>query len=173
MIDKKKNLTKVAARRKNLKELGEWDERIKEMGHENEEKGIKAVREVQKIDEIKQDKEKNDALEILTTKRKHKDSDYFASLCGWGGVVLNGISIPHGYQVTLKYSKEGVVVWIRSPKGAYYARGIKPSMNPLFDMRAVEDKVMEAIDFIDVLGNPEGKNGEKNGRNGRIITARK
>lgn len=146
-------MSKLDIRRKNLKKAHEWEERIKEMGHPSEERGIKAVREVQKEDDIKQEKLKTDALEKISHKRKFSDNEYRSSLCGWGKVVLLGINLPKGYDIRLTQNfrnSKKIEVWIKSPSG-WYARGIDPSFIPEFDMRAVEDKVMEAIDFIDAL----------------------
>jgi hypothetical protein len=161
-------MTKLDTRRKNLKKLGEWEDRIKEMGHPDEERGIKAVKEVQAESEAKEEKKKTQSFEKISKARRFTDDEYRASLCGWGNVVLRGIGLPKGYKIRLTQNfrdSKGVEIWIGTPKNAWYCRGIKPSMIPEFDMRAVEDKVMEAITYADILANPEkgivDKNGER------------
>lgn len=142
--------SKIEIRRENLKKAYEWEEKIKEVGHESEARGIKAVKELQKEDDLKQEKIKNASLEKITSKRKFSDKEYKQALIGWGNVVLLGIKLPSGFLIKLTQTKKGIVVWVRDQK-AWYARGIEPSFVPEFDMRAVEDKVMDAIDFADSL----------------------
>lgn len=156
-------MSKLDTRRKNLKKLGEWEEKIKEMGHEDEKRGIKAVEEVQKEDDLKQEKVKIDTLEKLSKTRKNgrSDDDYKAGLVGWAAVVLHGINLPKGFLIHPMKSKKGIVIWVRTDKNAWYARGIEPCFDPLFDMRAIEDKIMDAIDFADIIAYPMGKPGDK------------
>lgn len=170
-------MSKLEERRKNLKKLGDWEERIKELGHEDEERGIKATIELQKEDDLKQDKEKNAALEKITRARRFTDDEYKVALCGWGKVALMGIKLPKktfigiyptkdGVSKAGISTKDGIVVAIsvtRFKGRGTYMRGIELSYIPEFDMRAIEDKVMEAIDFIDVLVKPpNGPNGYTN-----------
>lgn len=160
-------MTKLDTRRKNLKKLGEWEDKIKEMGHDSEERGIKAVRELHKEDDKKQDKQKHDALEVITRKRKFSDNEYLSALCGWGAVVLQGISLPKGTKIRLTQNfrdSKKIEVWIYAKDQGWYARGINPSFEPIFDMRAVEDKVMDAIDYLDILVKPPEGILDKNGR---------
>lgn len=169
--------SKLEIRRENLKKAYEWEEKIKEMGHDNEARGIKAVQEVQKEDDLKQDKEKLDSFEKISKARKFSDDEYKKALCGWGRVVLLGIKLPKGFFIGLFptidgitkggiKTKDGIIVAIsasRKAKGTYM-RGIELSYTPEFDMRAIEDKVMDAIDFIDVLSKPKKGLVNKNGR---------
>jgi|SRR3990167_3482482 len=151
--------TILEKQRENLKKAFEWEERIKELGHESEDRGIKATQELQKEDDKKQDKEKSDQLEEITRKRKFSDEEYKQGLIGWGNVTLLGIKLPKGYLIKLTQTKKGIVVWVRDSKNSWYARGIEPSFVPVFDMRAIEDKVMDAIDFADILAKPKVQNG--------------
>lgn len=160
-------MSKLDTRRKNLKKLSEWDEKIKAMGSDSETEGIKAVEEVQKEDDLKQDKLKKDALEKLTDKRKYSDDEYRTALCGWGNVVLLGINLPKGYQIKLTQNfrnSKKIEIWIHAPGQGWLARGIDPSFVPEFDMRAIEDKLMDAIDFVDILATPQKGILDKNGR---------
>lgn len=153
---------KLDIQRENRKKLGEWEERIKEMGHDDEKRGIKAVEEVQKEDDKKQEEVKVQNLDKLTRAReKFTDEEYKTALCGWANVCLHGIKLPKGFLIHAMPSKKGVIIWIKDKKNAWYARGIEPSFTPQFDMRAVEDKIMDAIDFADILAKPAPtKNGQ-------------
>ena len=162
--------TKAETRKENLKKAYEWEERIKEMGHPDEKRGIKAVKQLQKEDEDKQEKQRNKQLEKITKLRRN-DWDYKAGLCGWGAVVLHGVSMPKGFRVQLFPTKkgttkggvkteDGVVIGISAPSG-FYARGVKLSYHPRSDMIFIEEKLWDALDYVEVLSNPEGK---KNGR---------
>ena len=149
--------TLLDKQQENLKKAHEWEERIKEMGHPNEERGIKAVEEVQKEDEKKQDKKKADTLEQLTRiRQRYTDNEYKAGFVGWAQVALLGIKLPKDYFIYPQATAKGIVIWIRTDKNAGYAGGIEPSFIPEFDMRAIEDKIMEAIDFADILAKPDG-----------------
>jgi len=150
-------MAKLQRQKENLKKAHEWEERIKEMGHPDEKRGIKAVEEVQKEDEAKQGKVKTDTLEQLTRiRQRYTDNKYKQGLVGWAKVALLGIKLPKGYLIHPMATKKGVAIWIRNPKNGWYGAGIEPCFIPEFDMRAIEDKIMEAIDFADILSKPDG-----------------
>lgn len=169
----KKNKTKLEIEKENRKKLHEWAERIDELGQENEEKGIKAVQDFQKEEDQKLEAEKNAEFEKIERARRFTDDEYKAALCGWGAVVLHGIKLPKNCWIkavpTKKdqkfgkfYAQDGILLCISTPKG-FYAKGIALSYIPEFDMRGVEDKMMEAIDYCDILMEPEGPQ-KDNGR---------
>lgn len=156
-----KGKTKLESQREHQKQLAQFAENVDAMGQDDEKKGIEAVREIQKVDELKQEKQKNDTLERLTDLRKFTDEEYKQGLVGWGRVALHGIKLPLGFIINLAQTKKGIVIWIRDNKKSWYARGLIPSFDPQSDMHAIEDKLMEAIDFADILAKPKGEDGFK------------
>ena len=146
--------TKVELRRENLRKLGEWEERIKEMGHDDFKRGLHAVEEVQKEDEKKQLKVEGDILEQL--EEKQGDNSYKDALIRWGKNVLKGIGPT---KIFLVPTKKGIVVWIRIVGKGWYARGLSLSFDPKSDMIAIEKKIWDAVDFGDVQKDLKINNG--------------
>lgn len=128
---------------------GEEGEMIDTMGQSSEKKGIQAVQEVMKEDEIKNNKRKELELEVLD-KVKNQNAAYRETIIYMLHDKVAGVEFPKGWSWGVWFDGKGAVVAVRDSGGKNYKRAFRITYETKYDYQAifkfadwVEDLVLE------------------------------
>lgn len=137
------------------KKLKKQIEILDAVGQEDEKKGIKAVQELHKNDEIEQEKKFDDTLNKLDFNRNKGDDYYSRRILEEAQLQLKDQSIPRGYYFFFSLTSKGLVLWIRDTKKRWHANGMSISKNPLFDAQAIMRLIDKGLLYADILSEKE------------------
>mgnify|MGYP001578629582 CR=1 FL=1 len=140
--------TKYDLSKESKKKAWEEGERIDWLGQDSERKGAKAVIEENKELEKKEYKKTAEQLTKLNDIKRNEEV-YRQRLRVIGQARARKYDIPKGFLWTLELTSKGIVLWIADPKRRTYARGMKISGNPLYDLNGIDRLIDKGLTFID------------------------
>ena len=139
-------LTRLERHRVIKKQAGEDKEKLEAMGQESEHKAKKWVQEVGKEEDKKEKKRIDEVMTKLDASKSHvmtykellieemrKEMGYWDD------------DLPTGFNWLPQSTEKGIVLWIRNPKREYYAKGIKLSGEPKYDLNAIARLIVGAV----------------------------
>lgn len=155
-------LTKLEKERELKKIEGELDEELAATGQESDVGAVKWVKEKNK----ERQKEEQESL----AESEWKASDKKGKVFGYRDVIVDEMKrqmvesfdqLPQDFLwYPVKDKGQGIQLWIRDSKGKWYARGMRPCMNPTMDIQCVSRLIQKALDHMDDLERkykePEG-----------------
>lgn len=143
-----RGLTKIEKERQNKKSMGEEIEKILEMGHDNEDRGIKAVQEEQKRKD-KIEKEENAVSEWKLTDAKNT-TIYKDLLMREARKLMYESEYPRGFSPGAMFTTKGLVVYFRDDiKKKWYAKGMTVSGKPQYDLNCIARTIGKALDGME------------------------
>lgn len=144
--------------RNSKKKAEELAEIIDVTGQDNENKGIKAVQEIEKENFKNEQKLVADSLERLTGSRRTVLS-YKEMLISQFIHQMLGYDLPPGFNWVVESTSKGIALFIRTPDGRKYGRGIKVVGEPKYDYNAMMRLIIQAFDFIEDKAEKKTKGG--------------
>ena len=143
-------LTPLDAERESKLRAEEEAHKIDVMGQENEKIAAKWVIEEGKEKEKEEKREEDEALTRLTDAKK-KILSYKELLVRelQRGLYLWNSELPKGWIWQGGSTSKGIVLFIRGPMGFTYARGMKVSTLPYYDLNGLRKLMGEGLDFIE------------------------
>ena len=153
-------LSKLDKERVLKKEIGEQTEKLEAMGQESDRKAAKWVKEVGKEERKKEQDRQDVVMEILDKSKKHiltyKEQlmkEMIHEMKYWDD------DLPTGYNWAPQSTDKGIVLWIRNPKKEYFAKGIKLSGEPKYDLNAIARIIVGAVKEMEKQSTPVTQGG--------------
>lgn len=158
----KKKKTKQELHEEGKKEMGEALDYLKQVDRLRDESSRKYVIE-KEVERVKGEEKGRHDIKNALSNQKHAKFTYRRRLAIYAQTSLATIDFPAGWeyygvptdgkQVRIfgKWfaSKEGILVIVRSPQGEVYIRGILCTMNPEYDVKAIDILVIQAENTLD------------------------
>ncbi len=141
-------MSRLRVEEKIKKEIAQDEDTILQIGKEGKE-GDKYFKEHQK-EEDKASKEKRDnVLTLLETERKNKTAynSFLANLLMER--VRTTLELPQGWSTKIAPSTRGVVFELNSPGGRTFRTAFAPTVDPIFDLNAIELTCVRAENTIE------------------------
>lgn len=149
------SLTKLEQEKQSKLIAGEIEEELNVTGQESETKAVKWVQEKDK------EVEHAEKEELAEAEWKATDEQKKGKVFSYRDVLIDFMKkeMMSYYQLLptnfiwypLKDSKQGIVLWIRDSRGKWYARGMKVSMMPKYDINCIQRMIIKALDHMDDL----------------------
>jgi hypothetical protein len=136
---------------KRIKKLGEEEELIDALGHENEKEGIKNVKEFMKGEEKKEQDKQDRMTELIMGASKGNKNSYILFMAELLDRKLKSVSISPGWIYEIIPTGEGVILELISPLKRYFRRAFKPCGQAIYDLNAINqygDAVETTIDKV-------------------------
>lgn len=147
------SLTKLEQEQQSKQLAGEIDEELSVTGQESEAQAVKWVQEIGK-------EERHTESEQLA-EAEWKATDVKKKIFTYRDVILQEMKrqmvdahdvLPYNFiWYPLKDEKQGLIIWIRDPKGKWYARGMHICMVPKYDIQCVSRLIEKALNHMDDL----------------------
>lgn len=145
-------MTKIEAEKESKKRAAETAEELEVLGQDNEVKAAKWVIEKGNKDRKKEDEKEAEVQWKLDDKKKQVFTYTDLLLKELRQIMFDWEDQkPLGYKWAAVKDKKGLCLWIRDATGKYYAKGIKVSFLPKYDLNAISRMVARACDFMDSL----------------------
>lgn len=126
--------------------IAEEQEKIETLGQDSNKKAKKWVEEEIKEQDKQEKKHQDDAMEILTDARKKIFTYKDALLKEMRREMINWLEdLPQGFTWHAMYTSKGLVLWLRNNKGEWYAKGLKLSGEPKYDLNGIARLIVSAI----------------------------
>jgi hypothetical protein len=109
---------------------------------------MKDEQEELKKEEKRQEKEKNDELNLLDMK-KGSIKTYHSLLEDLLVKRMNMVDWPRGWYCSVGHTKKGVVMEVRDPDGTNYRNAFAPVVDPVYDLNAIDTYALRAENLID------------------------
>lgn len=126
-------------------------EEIDAMGQESETGAVKWVQEKQKNIDKQQAEEMGREQEDLEHKRRYRKNPYLQAVLALALRLLGEYSAPQGYETAALLTDKGLVVGLHKRGYRWYAKGMKITGEPKYDINGVERLVGQAILSLDEL----------------------
>lgn len=136
------------------KQVGEAQEVLDAIGHENEAEGIKWTKHFMDKWDKKQWKQNQIKTDKLKKTRRYTKQEYYRLLYQMLQEEIKDLlenDIPPGFKVYPGYDDGGVGVYLDTPDGERYARGFKPDGTPEVDFNAVVGLLEDILITVDRL----------------------
>ena len=142
-----KSATKLDRERFLKKQSGEDLEKITAMGQESEKKSVKWVQEVGKEMEQEEKRQQDNARDYLEGAKKKVFTYKDALLKEMRREMLNWEEeLPKGFNWFPMYTSKGLVMWLKNNKGEWFAKGLKLSGEPKYDLNGVARLIVGAVE---------------------------
>ena len=153
--------TKIDQEKWRQKNIGETEDKLDELGSQDEKKGREATQKAYKEYQEEEFAKKSDRIEWLNQRAKFSRErwiDYYPHVHSLVKYELSYLEVPPGYSVRSESNRDGIKFVVKDRFGETHIGGFKPIGIGLYDEQACRTSVNKIDDMITKLES-DPKNG--------------